>query len=194
LTASASPGMIASMKALFLFTAILCLQIISVSAADSIYDISLKDIDGKSTSLKPYQGKVLLIVNVASKCGYTPQYKELEAIYQKYKDQGLVVMGMPCNQFGKQEPGTNEEIKEFCSSKFNVTFPMFDKLDVNGANRHPLYTALAGKDSPVPGDIKWNFTKFLVGRDGKVLKRFDSKVKPDAPEVTQAIEAALAAK
>ena len=186
--------MIPVMKALFLLAAICCLQIISVSAADSMYDIPLKDIDGKSTSLKPYQGKVLLIVNVASECGYTPQYKELEAIYQKYKGQGLVVLGMPCNQFGSQEPGSNEEIKEFCSSKYNVTFPMFDKLDVNGANRHPLYTRLAGKDSPAAGDIKWNFTKFLVSRDGTVIKRFDSKVKPDAPEVTQAIEAALASK
>jgi glutathione peroxidase len=182
------------MKTLFFLAAIFCLQIISVFAADSIYDIPLKDIDGKSTSLKPYQGKVMLIVNVASRCGYTPQYKELEAIYEKYKDQGLVVLGMPCNQFGQQEPGTDQEIKQFCSSKYAVTFPMFDKLEVNGANRHPLYVTLAGQNSPTPGDIKWNFTKFLVGRDGKIVKRFDSKVKPDAPEAIQAIEAALAAK
>jgi len=170
------------------------MQIVSVSGADSIYDIPLKDIDGKDTSLKAYQGKVMLIVNVASKCGYTPQYKELEAVYEKYKDQGLVVLGMPCNQFGQQEPGTNEQIKEFCSSKYAITFPMFDKLEVNGANRHPLYLALAGKESPTAGDIKWNFTKFLVGRDGKILKRFDSKVKPDSAEAIQAIEAALAQK
>jgi glutathione peroxidase len=182
------------MKALFLLAVISCVLIVSARAADSIYDVPLKDIDGKDTSLKPYQGKVMLIVNVASKCGYTPQYKDLEAVYQKYKDQGLVVLGMPCNQFGSQEPGTNEEIKQFCSSKYNVTFPMFDKLEVNGANRHPLYTKLAGNDSPAAGDIKWNFTKFLVGRDGKVVKRFDSKVKPDAPEMIQAIEAALASK
>jgi len=118
----------------------------------------------------------------------------MEAIYQKYEKQGLAVLGFPCNQFGGQEPGTTEEIKQFCTSKYNVTFPMFDKLDVNGDQRHPLYVLLAGKDSPFPGDIKWNFNKFLIGRDGKILKRFDSKVKPDAPELTEAIEAALAAK
>ena len=170
------------------------LQIISASAADSIYSTPLKDIDGKDTSLKPYQGKVMLVVNVASKCGFTPQYTALEAIYTKYQPQGLVICGFPCNQFGGQEPGTDAEIKEFCSSKFSVTFPMFDKLEVNGANRHPLYVLLAGATSPFPGDIKWNFTKFLVGRDGKILNRFDSSVTPDSAQVTQAIEAALAAK
>jgi glutathione peroxidase len=182
------------MKMLILLAAVIILQIISVRAADSIYDIPLKDIDGKDTSLKPYQGKVLLIVNVASKCGFTPQYTALEALFQKYKDQGVVVLGFPCNQFGGQEPGTDAEIKQFCSTKYNVTFPMFDKLEVNGANRHPLYVVLAGADSPFPGDIKWNFTKFLIGRDGKILNRFDSKVKPDSAEVIKAIEAALAAK
>jgi glutathione peroxidase len=166
----------------------------SLLAADSIYDIPLKDIDGKDTSLKPYAGKVILVVNVASKCGYTPQYTALEAAYEKYSAQGLVVCGFPCNQFKQQEPGTDAEIKQFCTSKYNVTFPMYDKLDVNGDNRHPLYLALAGKDSPYPGDIHWNFTKFLIGRDGKIVARFDSKVKPDSPEVTQAIETALAAK
>jgi glutathione peroxidase len=166
----------------------------AAGAADSLYTIPLKDIDGKDTSLKPYQGKVVLIVNVASHCGYTPQYAALEAIYQKYKDQGLVICGFPCNQFGGQEPGTDEQIKEFCSSKYSVTFPLFDKIEVNGADRHPLYAALAGADSPFPGNIKWNFTKFLIGRDGKILNRFDSKVKPDSEEVTKAIEAALAAK
>jgi glutathione peroxidase len=163
-------------------------------AADSLAKIPLKDIDGKDTSLAAYNGKVLLIVNVASKCGLTPQYKALEALYEKYKDQGLVILGFPCNQFGAQEPGTNEQIKEFCSSKYNVTFPLFDKLEVNGANRHPLYVALAGKDSPFPGDIKWNFTKFLIGRDGKILQRFEPRTPPDAAEVIAAIEAALSAK
>lgn len=182
------------MKSLFLLAAALCLQFVSARAADSIYGVPLKDIDGKSTSLKTYEGKVMLIVNVASKCGYTPQYKELQAIYEKYKDHGLVVLGFPCNQFGGQEPGTDAEIKEFCTSKYSVTFPLFDKLEVNGANRHPLYGILVGPGSPTAGDIKWNFTKFLVSRDGKILKRFESKVKPDAPEVTQAIDAALAAK
>jgi glutathione peroxidase len=167
---------------------------VSLHAAGSLYDIPLKDIDGKDATLKPYQGKVLLLVNVASKCGFTPQYAGLEATYQKYAGQGLVICGFPCNQFGGQEPGTDAEIKTFCTSKYNVTFPMFDKLEVNGANRHPLYVALAGGESPFPGNIKWNFTKFLVGRDGKILNRFDSKVKPDSPEVTQAIETALAAK
>ena len=182
------------MKILILLAAILILQAISAHAAESIYDIPLKDIDGNSTSLKPYQGKVMLIVNVASKCGFTPQYAALEALYQKYKDQGLVVLGFPCNQFAHQESGTDAEIKQFCSSKYNVTFPMFDKIEVNGPNRHPLYAQLAGKESPFPGNIGWNFTKFLVGRDGKILKRFNSPVKPDSAEVTQAIEGALAAK
>ncbi len=182
------------MKILVLLIAISLFQILSTGAAESIYDIPLKDIDGKDTSLKPYQGKVLLIVNVASKCGFTPQYKALEALYLKYKDQGLVVLGFPCNQFAHQEPGTDAEIKEFCTSKYDVTFPMFDKLEVNGNNRHPLYVLLAGKESPFPGNIGWNFTKFLVGRDGKILKRFNSPVKPDSAEVTQAIETALAAK
>ena len=182
------------MKIFIFLAVILILQVVSARAADSIYDIPLKDIDGKDTSLKPYQGKVLLIVNVASRCGFTPQYAALEALYRKYKDQGLVVLGFPCNQFGGQEPGTDAEIKQFCSSKYDVTFPMFDKIEVNGANRHPLYVRLAGKDSPFPGNIGWNFTKFLVGRDGKILKRFNSPVKPDSAEVTQAIESALATK
>ena len=162
--------------------------------AESIYNLKLKDIDGKDTSLAAYKGKAVLIVNVASKCGYTKQYSGLEATYQKYKDQGFVVLGFPCNQFGGQEPGTNEDIKQFCSSKYSVTFPLFDKLEVNGANRHPLYVALAGKDSPFPGDIKWNFNKFLIGKDGKIVQRFDSGVKPDSEELTKAVEAALAAK
>ena len=167
---------------------------LSAFAADSIYDIPLKDIDGKDTTLATYKGQVMLVVNVASKCGFTPQYSGLEAIYKKYSFQGLVVCGFPCNQFLSQEPGTAAEIKDFCTSKYSVTFPMFDKLDVNGKNRHPLYTALAGTNSPFAGDIKWNFTKFLIGRDGKIVKRFGSSTKPDSEEVTKAIEEALAAK
>jgi glutathione peroxidase len=182
------------MKIIFAFVGLLFLGVVGLQAADSIYALPVKDIDGKSTSLKPYQGKVSLVVNVASRCGYTPQYTALEALQEKYKDKGFAVLGFPCNQFGGQEPGSNQEIKEFCSSTYKVTFPLFDKIEVNGANRHPVYTALVGKDSPVAGDIKWNFTKFLIGRDGTILKRFESKVKPDSPEVTQAIEAALAAK
>jgi glutathione peroxidase len=165
-----------------------------VQAADTIYSLSLKDIDGNSTSLKAYEGKVLLIVNVASKCGYTPQYAGLEALQQKFKDKGFSVLGFPCNQFGSQEPGTAEEIKQFCSSKYQVTFPLFEKIEVNGPKRHPLYLILAGKDAPFAGDIRWNFTKFLVGRDGKVLKRFEPAVKPDSTQMEQAIKSALAGK
>jgi len=181
------------MKTLVLFAALLLLQTVAARAG-TIHDINVKDIDGEDTSLSAYKGKVLLIVNVASKCGLTPQYKALEALQQKYKDKGLTVLGFPCNQFGGQEPGTNEEIKQFCSSKYNVTFPLFDKIDVNGEKRHPLYVALAGKESPFPGDIKWNFNKFLIGKDGKILKRFEPRTTPDSPEVTQDLEAALAAK
>lgn len=186
--------MISFMKALMCFAVISCVQMLSAGAADSIYDVPLKDIDGNSTTLKPYEGKVLLIVNVASQCGYTPQYAALEALYSKYKGQGLVVLGFPCNQFNGQEPGTDAEIKQFCSSKYGVTFPLFDKIEVNGDNRHPLYVLLAGKNSPVAGNIRWNFTKFLIDRHGNILKRFESKVKPDSAEVTAAVEAALAAK
>jgi glutathione peroxidase len=182
------------MKLLLVLSALLLLQVACARAADSIYSISLKDIDEKPTSLKAYEGKVLLIVNVASKCGYTPQYAGLEALQEKYRAKGFTVLGFPCNQFGGQEPGTNQEIKQFCSSKYQVSFPLFDKIEVNGPNRHPLYSRLAGKDSPFPGNIKWNFTKFLIGRDGKVLKRFESSVKPDSAEVNQAVEKALGGK
>ena len=177
------------MKRFLLFSAF-AMQTLALSAG-SIQGIPVKDIDGKATSMKAYDGKVLLIVNVASHCGFTPQYKALETVYEKYKDKGFAVLGFPCNQFGAQEPGSNDEIKQFCSSKYNVTFPMFDKIEVNGPNRHPLYVELAGQNSPFPGEIKWNFTKFLVGRDGKILKRFDSRTTPDSPEVLAAIEAAL---
>jgi glutathione peroxidase len=166
----------------------------AVVRAGSIYDIAVKDIDGKDTTIGAYKGKVLLVVNVASKCGLTPQYKALETLQEKYKDKGFTVLGFPCNQFAEQEPGTNEEIKQFCSTKYNVTFPLFDKIYVNGPNRHPLYVALAGTDSPFPGDIKWNFGKFLIGRDGKIIKRFEPKTTPESPEVTSAIEAAVASK
>jgi len=179
------------MKPVILLTSLFCFQAL-VSAASSIYELPLKDIEGKDMTLADYKGKTLLIVNVASKCGLTKQYAGLEALYQKYKDQGLVVLGFPCNQFGGQEPGTNEEIQEFCSRKFNVTFPMFDKIEVNGADRSPLYERLAGKSSPFPGKIKWNFTKFLIGGDGTILQRFEPRVAPDAPELIAAVEASLA--
>ncbi|MSU57574.1 MAG: glutathione peroxidase [Pedosphaera sp.] len=181
------------MKMIALLAALLLLQSLAAHA-ESIHNTKLKDIDGKDTTLAAYKGKVLLIVNVASKCGLTPQYKALEALQQKYKAKGFTVLGFPCNQFNSQEPGTNEEIKQFCSTKYNVTFPLFDKLDVNGEKRHALYVSLAGKDSPFPGDIKWNFGKFLIGKDGKILKRFEPRTTPDAEEVMKEIEAALAAK
>jgi glutathione peroxidase len=166
----------------------------TVSAA-SLQSIPLKDIEGKDTTLSAYKGRVLLVVNVASKCGYTRQYKPLEEVYRKYKDKGLVVMGIPSNDFGGQEPGTPDEIQAFCKSKFDVTFPLMEKVQVkSGAGQHPLYAALTGKDSPFPGDVKWNFGKFLISRDGTILKRWDSKAAPDSKEVTEAIEAALAAK
>lgn len=173
----------------------LALMAAPLLAADApLYAIPLKDIDGKDTSLKAYAGKAVLVVNVASECGYTRQYTGLESLWRKYKDKGLVVAGFPSNDFGGQEPGSNEEIKKFCSSKFDVTFPMFDKVTVKGAGQHPLYAALTGKDAAFPGNVKWNFGKFLIGRDGKVLARYDSKTEPDSAELTQAIETALAAK
>ena len=165
----------------------------SASASAPLYDIPLLDIDEQPASLAAYEGKVMLIVNVASKCGNTPQYADLEALYQQYGDDGLVVLGFPCNQFGGQEAGTNEEIKEFCSLTYRVTFPMFDKLEVNGPERHALYTALTGEDSPFPGKIGWNFEKFLVGRYGTIVARFAPGHKPSEPDVIAAIETALAA-
>ena len=162
------------------------------AAEPALYAIPLKDIDDNATTLKAYQGKVLLIVNVASKCGFTPQYAGLESLWRKYKDKGLMVLGFPSNDFGGQEPGTPAEIKEFCSSKYDVSFPLFEKLHVKGPEKHPLYVELTGPGSPVPGDVKWNFGKFLIGRDGKILTRFDSEVKPDSNELTHAVEQALA--
>jgi len=156
--------------------------------------IPLKDIDGKNTSLKAFAGKVVLAVNVASRCGNTPQYSGLQSLYDKLKDKGLVVVGFPCNDFGAQEPGTNADIKTFCSSNYSVTFPMMDKLHVKGPEQHPLYKELSGKDSPFPGDVTWNFGKFLVSRDGKVIKRIDPRAKVESPEVAKAIEDAIAAK
>ncbi|MSU51522.1 MAG: glutathione peroxidase [Opitutus sp.] len=165
-----------------------------ITRAESIHDLAVKDIDGKVSTLAAYKGRVLLIVNVASECGYTPQYSALEEVFWKFRAKGLTVLGFPCNQFGGQEPGSNAEIKQFCSTTFKVTFPLFEKIEVNGAKRHPLYAALAGKGSPFPGNIKWNFNKFLVGRDGTIAGRFDSDVEPDSPEMIKAIETALAAK
>jgi glutathione peroxidase len=179
----------------FFVCLVLALMTAPLFAADPpLYSIPLKDIDGKPASLKTYSGKALLVVNVASECGYTRQYSGLEALWRKYKDKGLVVLGFPSNDFGGQEPGSNEEIKQFCTSKFDVTFPMFDKVNVKGPEQHPLYTVLTGKDAPFPGNVKWNFGKFLISRDGKILARYDSKTEPDSAELATAIDAALAAK
>jgi glutathione peroxidase len=166
----------------------------AAGATAPIYNVTAKGIDGTAVKLDAFRGKVLLIVNVASECGYTPQYEGLQALFAKYRERGLVVLGFPCNQFGGQEPGTAAEIKAFCSTTFRVTFPLFEKIEVNGAGRHPFYAILAGKGSPAPGDVKWNFEKFLVGRDGTVLKRFDAGTEPDAAELVAAVEKALAVK
>ena len=166
----------------------------AISQGEDIYSIPLKTIEGKPASLKPYEGKVLLIVNVASLCGNTPQYKGLEELWRKYKDQGLVVLGFPCNDFGEQEPGDNGEIKTFCTKNYGVSFPLFDKLHVKGSERHPLYSLLSGERSPFPGDLQWNFGKFLAGRDGRILARFEPEVEPDSAEVTAAVKAALDSK
>ncbi len=160
--------------------------------ASSVYDFTLPSIDGADASLSQYKGKVLLLVNVASKCGYTPQYAGLESLYEKYKDQGLVVIGFPANNFGAQEPGTNEEIKSFCSRTYHVSFPMYAKVSVKGGDKTPLYHYLTEEaNSATNGEIGWNFTKFLVDRNGKVIARFDSKIKPDDAGLVGAVEKAL---
>jgi glutathione peroxidase len=163
------------------------------SAYTSVYDFTMNDIDGKPVKLDTYKGKVVLIVNVASKCGYTPQYEGLQATYAKYKDRGLVILGFPTNNFGGQEPGTNEEIKQFCSLKYNVTFPMFAKISVKGEDKHELYKYLTDTtmNPEFGGEIKWNFNKFLVDKNGKIIARFASGDKPEGEKVTQAIEQAL---
>jgi glutathione peroxidase len=159
----------------------------------SIYDFTLKDIDGKEVGLGSFKGKVLMIVNVASKCGFTPQYEQLEAIYKRYKDRGFVVLGFPANNFMGQEPGTEAEIKEFCTTKYGVTFPMFAKISVTGADQHPLYRYLTNRSTnpEFGGDITWNFNKFLIDRSGRIVARFGSRDKPDAENVIAAIEKAL---
>lgn len=159
-------------------------------------DFKVKDIDGKEVDLSQYKGKVVMIVNVASKCGLTPQYEQLEALYEKYKDQDFVILGFPANNFNGQEPGSNEEIKLFCQDKYKVDFPMFSKISVKGEDTAPLYQYLTSteKNGAFGGEIKWNFNKFLVGKDGKVLARFEPRVKPDEQEVVAKIEEALKAK
>lgn len=159
----------------------------------SIYDHPVKALGGGDADLNDYQGKVALVVNVASKCGLTPQYTGLENLQKTYRDRGFTVLGFPCNQFMGQEPGTSEEIQTFCSTTYGVTFPMFEKIEVNGENRDPLYTELTQKaDSQgEAGDVQWNFEKFLLGPDGSIVERFRPTVEPESPEVVSAIEALL---
>ena len=157
--------------------------------SDNLAEIPFETIDGKTTSLADFKGKVVLLVNVASKCGYTPQYAELQELYDTYKDSGLVVIGFPANNFGGQEPGSNKEILNFCQTNFNVTFPMMAKVSVKGGDKHPLFKALT--ETSLPGEIKWNFSKFLLNRDGELEKRYDSGVKPLSDEIVGEIKALL---
>lgn len=162
--------------------------------ASNTLDYAVKKLNGEEISLEDYQGKVLLIVNVASRCGLTPQYKHLQALHEQFKDQGFEVLGFPCNQFGGQEPGSPKEIQEFCSSKYSVSFDLFEKIQVNGADACDLYKHLTSLEvKPVgKGDIRWNFEKFLVSRDGKVVARFSPRTSPDSDEVVSAIKQELA--
>jgi glutathione peroxidase len=169
--------------------------------AETVYDIPVNRIDGAPASLGDYKGKVVLVVNVASKCGLTPQYEGLEKLYENYMDKGLVVTGFPANEFGGQEPGTNAEVAEFCTTNFGVRFPMFEKIVVKGEGQHPLYAALTkavpvaegvGDRAPADGSVLWNFEKFLVGKDGHVARRFSPRMTPDDPIIVTAIEEELA--
>ncbi|MEZ6128647.1 MAG: glutathione peroxidase [Planctomycetaceae bacterium] len=160
-------------------------------APTSVHDFKVKSLDGEEVDLEKYKGKVLLVVNVASQCGATPQYSQLQALHEKYADQGLVVMGFPCNQFGAQEPGDAKEIQEFCSTKYAVKFPMFAKINVNGDEQAPIYDFLKN-NADDHSNIGWNFEKFIVGKDGKVAARFKTRTKPDAPEVVKLLEEELA--
>ena len=161
----------------------------------SIYDLPLHRLDGTEATLREHEGKALLVVNVASKCGLTPQYEGLERLAQTYADRGLVVLGFPCNQFMGQEPGSPEEIAEFCSTTYGVSFPLYEKIDVNGEGRHPLYEVLTAKadDEGQAGDVQWNFEKFLVAPGGEVVARIRPRTEPEAPEVVARIEAVLPA-
>ena len=176
----------------FVLTAFAGLNLLETVSAKSapLYKFKMKDIDGNDVKLKKYKGNVLLIVNTASQCGYTPQYEGLQALYDKYKAEGFYVLGFPANNFKGQEPGTNEEIKEFCTTKYKVTFPMFAKISVGGADQDPLYKFLTSKDTNpnFAGDITWNFNKFLIDRDGNVVARFSSKDAPQSEAVVSALE------
>jgi glutathione peroxidase len=173
----------------YLVIGVILMMTTTLIAGSGLYSFTLNSIDGKPAPLADYKGKVILIVNVASQCGYTPQYSALEANYEKYKAKGFVILGFPANNFGAQEPGTNEEIKTFCTRKYNVTFPMYAKISVKGDDQAPLYGYLTKETGAgISGDIKWNFTKFLVDRNGNVVQRFEPAVTPDSKDVTDAIE------
>jgi len=172
---------------------VIAIASVGVAADKSVLTGNVKSLEGEKVNLKKYQGDVLLVVNVASKCGATPQYKQLQALHEQYKEKGFAVMGFPCNQFGRQEPGSAADIRSFCTENYNVSFPMFSKIDVNGDETAAIYEKLKAFDGD-SGDVKWNFEKFLVSRDGKVVARFRTRTKPDAPEVLEAIEAELAKK
>jgi len=158
---------------------------------DNINDITVLDMNNKEVKLSSYNGKVLLIVNVASECGNTPQYAGLEDIYKEFQSQGFEILAFPCNDFGGQEPGTNEEIKTFCTTNYGVTFPLFDKVKILGPDKSPLYAVLTNNSVTGKGDVKWNFEKFLISKDGKIVERFGNKVQPTSEEVTSAIEEQL---
>lgn len=156
-----------------------------------MYDLTMQRIDGAEQPLSDYQGQVLLLVNVASKCGNTPQYEGLERLYEAYRERGLTVLGFPANEFGGQEPGTDKEIQEFCSATYGVQFPMFSKIVVKGEGIHPLYERLTSMPEPIGGEVRWNFQKYLVDREGNVVQKFHPKMQPDDPELVAAIEALL---
>ena len=181
------------MKTLGLLTILLAMALTtSQDTTRSVHEFSPTDIDGQKTPLSKYEGNVLLIVNTASECGYTPQYEGLQTLYEEYKEQGLVILGFPANNFGGQEPGTDKEIKKFCKVNYDVSFPMFSKVSVKGPEQHPLFKHLTSAQNPdFTGDIKWNFEKFLIDQDGKVLRRFRSKVKPQDDQILKAIETAF---
>ena len=175
-----------------LFKTIVPSVVLAASAfAADISEIPFETADGKETSLAAYKGKAVLLVNVASKCGFTKQYSGLQKLYEEKKGDGLVILAFPCNDFGGQEPGSIEEIQKFCSTKFDVTFPIMAKIHVKGKEQHPLYTALTGEDGAFPGNVKWNFGKVLIGKDGKPIARFGSSTKPDSDELVKAISTAL---
>lgn len=178
------------MRCLALLLTLLTLPMFAADAP-KLTTIPYQDIEGKETTLGATKAKVILVVNVASECGYTAQYAGLEALYRKHKAKGLVLVGFPCNDFGGQEPGTEAQIKKFCTDRFQVTFPLASKVSVKGKEAHPLFAALTGKAAGLPGAVTWNFNKFLVGSDGKLLARFDSSVEPDDAHLVEAIEKVL---